>query len=114
MIYPNIGVSMFMHMIVVAVGKINGKGKSAQKDYAIAKQNIFKRMLLALSIAIIIEFVLLFVVGSSLLAIYMGVTSKESNLNILENLYKYETKNLTNTCSANKTCYLPDALYLPV
>ena len=106
MIYPNVGISMFMHMAVVTVGKIKGSGKSGTKDYAQAKTSVFKKIFSALCIAMIIELVLFFVVGSSMIALYVGITSNKSNLSMIEDLYKYETKNNTSSCSSKTSCYL--------
>jgi len=94
MIYPDLGISMFLHMAIVTVKKISVFNKSPKKKKADAKPNIFKKILSAVFIATIIDFVLFITVGTSLAAIYLGAKSNESNLNIIENIYKYETKNI--------------------
>lgn len=104
---------MFAHIIVVAVGKVNNFMGFKKRDKATLKINIFKKMFLAFFIAAIIESVLFFVVGTSILAVYMGATNKESNFNIMKNFYDSETQKITDICSINKICYLPNALNVP-
>jgi hypothetical protein len=117
MIYPSFGVSIFAHMAIVAVGKTKnflGFKKNHKNTTATAiRTNVIEKIFLSFFIAAIIEIVLFFVVGSSLLAIYVGATSSKSNFNIIKNIYEHETKSITQKCSVNKICYIPDAINVP-
>jgi hypothetical protein len=116
MIYPNFGVSTFAHMAIVAVGKVNSL-VGFRKNKNELKQGVIKKIFLSLFIAVILESVLFFVVGSSVLAVYVGIKSGRSNLNVIEKFYKTEIQNVTNKCFSNNVCYLknnsPDAINFP-
>ena len=91
MIYPSIGISLFAHMIIVGIAKVNnfaGFVKKKVKSAGPIKMTFAKKVLLALSLAVIIESISILVVGSSVAAIDAGFISSKSNINIVENIIK--------------------------
>jgi len=78
---------MIAHMAVVAIGKFN-KTSPLKSDFSngVKSANFTKKVFLSFLIALIIESVLLFVIGSSLFAVYIGFTSDKSNLHIAQHI----------------------------
>ena len=111
MIYPTLGVSMLAHMAIVGAGKVNGF-TGFTKKFSIRPGNKNKisainKIFLSLLIAVIIEFVMLLVIGSSMLAIYVGATSKNSNINIIRRMYAPQVLN----CIPYKSCDIKISLH---
>lgn len=82
MIYPVIGISMLVHIGIVAFKK-TGEFLIKLRSKTL-KMNVIKKAVLSLAIAVIIEAILILVATSSFFILSNGLESEKSNANILK------------------------------
>lgn len=107
MIYPTIGISMFIHIIVIMVAKTkNFLGFSVVKKKK-PRNNFLSKIFLSLFIAVTVETVLFTTLTLSFFAIDIGITSNNSNYHIIKNAFQnYEKSMQQYSCNPSNFCYM--------
>lgn len=97
MIYPALGISLIVHMIIIAAVRANKLlGFNQNKSLSMprrainseaGKNGFLSRVFMSLAIAVVIEFVLFFVLISSFTIVSAGINNNGSNFNVIKNAF---------------------------
>lgn len=95
MIYPTFGISIISHVAVILAAKIKNffeialMLKKSPAHFEIREIAFFRKILLSLAIVFTMSSVLFLVIGSSLAILYIGITSPESNYNLIRDFIAF-------------------------
>lgn len=85
MIYPSLGISILAHIIIIVAVKTKSfLGFKESRKNARMRKGILSRIFVSFAIAAVIEFVLFFVILSSIVIVDAGVKNHGSNIKTIQ------------------------------
>lgn len=98
MIYPNLGISIFAHMFVIGAVKLKKRFHipfSHKKNISL-RTAFWRKIMLSLGVALIIETIMFMVIGSSIMILSVGISSEKSNYNMAKKALNFMKEEIIN------------------